>query len=275
MRRVLVMLGACLLALVFAPAVAHAQGAIPGWEVFCNYSHTLNDDPIVHPGQPGVSMTHDFYGNEQANAYSTPRTLRAAASTSNCELSADKASYWAPTLYSSGQQLTPKRLHVYYRWGNVTDLASIQPLPPWAEMIAGDASGQTPIDTAHIGWTCGNQGEQLAAMPKDCRNSTLNEMVLHFFYPNCLQTGANATHPDSYSYSYHGSCASGTTPVVRLSEDFAWAPAVDPSTLMFSSGGMTTAHADFMNGWYMPTMDRLTHDCVQAGVQCGPQQDPS
>ena len=48
-----------------------------GWTSVCDYSHSLKDDPIVYPGQPGVSHLHDFYGNTTTNAYSTIASLLA------------------------------------------------------------------------------------------------------------------------------------------------------------------------------------------------------
>ena len=41
----------------------------------CGFSHMAFDDPIVYPGQPGVSHLHAFFGNAAANAYSTAQSL--------------------------------------------------------------------------------------------------------------------------------------------------------------------------------------------------------
>src|ERR1700686_4028379 len=59
---------------------ASAGGGI--FHTICGYSHSLRDDPIVHPGLPGASHMHDFGGNNKTNAYSTLASLRAA--TTNC-----------------------------------------------------------------------------------------------------------------------------------------------------------------------------------------------
>src|SRR5215207_9393185 len=40
----------------------------PGWIVSCMYSHSLNDDPIVYPGQVGRAHLHDFSGANTTNA---------------------------------------------------------------------------------------------------------------------------------------------------------------------------------------------------------------
>jgi len=76
-----------------APAKLHGSN----FYVNCRFSHTANDDPIVHPGQPGKSHPHTFFGNTSTSASSTLASLRAAGTT--CKPSADRAAYWVPTLY--------------------------------------------------------------------------------------------------------------------------------------------------------------------------------
>ena len=46
---------------------------------------------------------HDFAGNTSTNASSTPARLRSART--NCQLRADTAAYWAPTLDSSKSRM--------------------------------------------------------------------------------------------------------------------------------------------------------------------------
>src|SRR4051812_26325760 len=62
----------------------------------CRFSRRLPDDPIVHPGQPGVSHDHTFFGNTTTDAFSTPAGLVGKPST--CDPTTDTASYWAPSL---------------------------------------------------------------------------------------------------------------------------------------------------------------------------------
>jgi hypothetical protein len=42
------------------------------WQILCTIDHQRADDPIVHPGQPGASHMHSFYGNTSTKASSTP-----------------------------------------------------------------------------------------------------------------------------------------------------------------------------------------------------------
>jgi hypothetical protein len=57
----------------------------------CSFSHAAPDDPIVHPGHPGASHPHTFFGNATTDADSTLASLRAGATT--CKLAADRAAY--------------------------------------------------------------------------------------------------------------------------------------------------------------------------------------
>ena len=70
------------------------------WNVLCDNTHYLQDDPIVFPGQPGASHMHTFYGNTSTNAASTITSL-SATSPSSCGRgmgTSDLSAYWIPSL---------------------------------------------------------------------------------------------------------------------------------------------------------------------------------
>ena len=54
----------------------------------CRYSHQAPDDPIVFPGQPGLSHLHTFAGNTSTNAFSSFGSLRSSGTTCMFEVSA-------------------------------------------------------------------------------------------------------------------------------------------------------------------------------------------
>ena len=125
-----------------------------GWTSVCDYSHSLKDDPIVYPGQPGVSHLHDFYGNSTTNAYSTIPSLLAAGTTT-CVNQGETAAYWVPALMYNGVLKTSPSATIYYR-STTVPVSAIKPIPPGLVMIAGDshATGDQPLDI--IGWGCGD-----------------------------------------------------------------------------------------------------------------------
>jgi hypothetical protein len=261
-------LGAALFAV---PGTASAARVIPGFEIFCFYSHTAQDDPIVDPGMRGGAMhVHDFAGNTATTATSTAAQLQ--ASKSNCQLAADTAAYWSPVLYSHGRVVHADRLHTYYRAGNVTAVAKIRPVPAGLKMIAGNPESTGPQATSVIGWNCGVQGAALYNHPVSCR--TGQKVVLHVFFPNCWD-GVHldsADHKSHMAYSHNGSCpASHPVAIPRVTEDYGY-PILDGTAITLSSGSYLSAHADFWNTWNQAAMNKLTHDCVNAGRQCGPQR---
>src|SRR5438128_6843801 len=95
-------------------AAGRDLGTDVGWTSVCNYSRSLMDDPIVYPGQPGVSHLHDFYGNTTTDAYSTIVSLLAAGTTS-CVNPGETAAYWVPALMYNNVLKTSPSATIYYR----------------------------------------------------------------------------------------------------------------------------------------------------------------
>jgi uncharacterized protein DUF1996 len=91
-HRVLVLVPVVALLGLFVPPAQAAQGG--QFVLRCGYSHSLPDDPIVFPNQPGASHLHDFYGNTGVNAFSTFPTMLAGETT--CRVPSDTAGYWGP-----------------------------------------------------------------------------------------------------------------------------------------------------------------------------------
>src|SRR5207244_9419190 len=82
-----------LLAVALSPSSAPAAGPRGGGFVIpCNYSHTLMDDPIVDPGMPGMSHSHDFFGNVCTNAHSPYPSMVTARTT--CALQDGTGGRW-------------------------------------------------------------------------------------------------------------------------------------------------------------------------------------
>lgn len=271
--RILLLPALAVLALVIptAPAASAAQ-VIPGFEVVCFYSHTLEDDPIVFPGLPGAAHSHDFLGNRSVNASSTTESLRRGST--NCRNPADTAAYWTPVLYQDGRAVHPDRLHAYYRWGNVPTVERIQPFPAGLKIIAGDAQATGPQSTQVIGWGCGVPGAPLQNHPVSCGAG--QKIVLNIFFPNCWD-GTRFDSPDHRShmaYSRHGSCpASHPVIVPRLTQSLGY-PITSATGITLSSGAYYTAHADFWNTWNQPALEQLVRGCINAGRQCGPVTGP-
>src|SRR5689334_4279035 len=72
---------ALVMAVLWTPSAANAGRHAAGWTEYCPWTHTLNDDPIFHPGQKGASPAMDFFGATNADANSTFATLRSSETT--------------------------------------------------------------------------------------------------------------------------------------------------------------------------------------------------
>ena len=141
----------------------------------CGYSHSAPDDPIVFPGQPGLSHLHDFIGAKTLNADSTNASIRQSPTT--ClranevkryqpdgtyrakTAQMDHSAYWAPTLYDNGVPVKPTSASAYYTSGR-REVAQIQPFPEGLRMIAGDAKAKDRQLGRLVDWMC-TPGTQL------------------------------------------------------------------------------------------------------------------
>ena len=274
----------CILAVtigVHPQAVQAATRIRPGWVVVCNYSHSLKDDPIVFPGQPGASHLHDhdFVGAKSTDAYSTFDSLGAGGTA--CAMPSDTSAYWIPALYEDGQRLLPagrqKNALVYYRKVAAPAGTVVQPFPLGLKIVMGNGHAMSPQENPGLGTTivfgCGN-GPALGAPPTDCAAGIL---VVSFYFPNCWD-GKNLDSPDHMShmaYPLQNRCpTSHPVNLPRVEPSFRYRIGVGHvGTITFSSGPYYTAHTDFINAWDPSALQSLVTKCINAGIDCG--QNPS
>src|SRR6266545_1824384 len=155
----------------------------------CRFSHMLMDDPIVFPKQPGASHHHTFVGNTTTNAFSTLRSLLAAAST--CRRAGETAAYWMPTLLLNGQSVEPRGATIYYRRRT---LAPVRPFPAGFKMIAG-SSLDSADHQSHMAYSL--RGRCPATHPV-----AVPAVSLIFRYP--IAGGAGVSLASGGQYSAHG-----------------------------------------------------------------------
>ena len=136
------------------------------WNVLCTADHYAMDDPIVFPGQPGMSHMHTFYGNTSTDAYSTVSSL-SAASPSSCGRgmgTSDLSAYWVPSLMKKNSDGTTSVVKteqvttVYYRRAGGGMGPGVQPFPVGLRMIAGNAKATSDQSLSIVQWDCGGGG---------------------------------------------------------------------------------------------------------------------
>lgn len=274
-HRRLSVVGAVTIAAVIASAPtttarAERQGDMPDFVVSCPFSHRLPDDPIVHPGDPGASHMHDFFGNTAVDAFSTYSKLRKAGTT--CARAGDTAAYWMPTVYQNGVVVTPLKATVYYR-DMALDPKAVHTFPPNFRMVAGDHDATSPQRPLLVGWACrhamdGDKGLWTSDVPTCGANENL---VFRVRFQDCWNGRDldSADHMSHVAYSKNGTCP-GAFPVFipRVSMTVAY-DSSGGAGVTLSSGSALTGHADFWNTWHQTALDNLVTTCLQAGIHCG------
>ena len=247
--------------------IAGPQGAVPQFVVECEFSHMAADDPIVHPGQPGASHLHVFFGNDGVDAHSTTESLAAHGTT--CDQRLDKAAYWAPALLRNGEPLVPVKSTAYYRPGIDVDPTTVQPYPVGLQMVAGNAGATGDQPVSIVAWTCGT-GSIREVLPPTCGAGRNLRLLVTF--PDCWN-GVDLDSDDHHAhvaYSSKGRCPEGfPVPVPQLQFSVEYPVSGPTSGLELSSGGLTSGHADFMNGWDQERLAREIRLCLHRGVVCG------
>jgi len=256
--------GALSLSLLTAVVLMHvgtipsaAASTVPDFVSTCAFSHRAMDDPIVAPGRPGASHSHDFFGNATTDAFSTLTSLHSGSTT--CDMPGDTAAYWVPTLSVGGHQVTPTRLRAYYRPGT-KDPASLTSIPAGLKMVAGNSHATTAQSTRVVTWGCGVASQGTASVPT-CPAGTL---VLHVYFPDCwdgvhLDSTDHASH---MAYTKFGRCpADHPVAIPKLTEDVLYPIRGGPGVALASGSGLT-AHADFFNAWHQQRLDALVQGCL-------------
>jgi hypothetical protein len=231
----------------------------------CGFSHRRSDDPIMFPRRPGVSHNHSFVGNVSTTAFSTPKSLRRAAST--CRRDGDTAAYWAPTLLVDGAPVPPQGATIYYRRRAEN---AVLPFPAGLRMIAGDMGATSPQSMRVTFWNCGVDVDvaRSSSVPACPAGASLR---LHVNFPDCWSghTLDSANHQSHMAYSVRGSCpASHPIAVPAISLIYRY-PVSGGANVVLASGGQFSGHADFVNAWRQSELTRLVDGCLNALRHCG------
>ena len=270
MKRIRTLVAALVAVTVVAAfaVIAQADGSTPpgNFVSICRFAHRLSDDPIVHPGMPGMSHRHDFYGNTSTDALSTVATLRSAPT--GCQHQADHSAYWVPTLSVDGQPVAPAQTAVYYLT-STTPTEAIRPFPLGLRVVAGDGHATSPQNQWRVRWQCSGPRLMIVSEPSCPTGTTLGLTVV---FPDCWD-GVNldtADHQSHMAFSLGRSCANvpgHPVPVPQLVIGIHYPTSGGP-TATLSSGSVYSGHADFFNAWDPAVLDALVHDCLHPAIQC-------
>ncbi len=245
-----------------------------GWIVACSFSHRAKNDPIVHPDMPGMSHSHDFFGNNSTNAHSTLSSL--LGKSTSCSLRSDTAAYWVPTLYKHGHKVRPTKATIYYRT-QIDGGAAVHAFPPGLKMIAGNQDAKHRQSLKIVYYNCHDGPDQhRAASPYNCGSHTIDA---HIRFPQCW----DGAHRDSKNHQRHMAypvynhgmrTCPASHPVVlpRLIIRVSW-PITNGRHVRLASGRPYTLHADYFDAWVHSAQQDLVSRCIDAGTDCGKQID--
>jgi hypothetical protein len=274
-----------------------------GWfHSTCRFSHRSMADPIVFPSRSGASHSHgrvrpahshDFIGSRGTKSSSTNASLRADPRSTcvrgdeekNPSLPhADRSAYWTPTLLVDGHPLPPEGATVGYSVGR-RDPARIRPFPTDLKMIAGTPSGAEPRMGNAIVYRvrCGRGSAVAPGSGTTAPTCATPDLRVDINFPDCSNGRADsADHKSHMAYSQPATDRSGrlvcpsTHPmyVPRLSLKYRFATTGGPGVSL-ATGDMSTAHADFMNGWDEEQIAQLVRDCLNVDKYCGGGNSPA
>ena len=265
----------------------HSQALNGQTNVQCGYSHTLPDDAIMMPGMPGMAMSHDFFGNTHANAYTTNEQLLEDFSTT-CNNSSDHSAYWAPSLrLPDGTVVRPAYQKTYYQASQV-EKYPIQPFPAGLQLLAGTHNGTSPNKIA-VDYFC--QGLGYSDIPKSScppqADGTV-QMNIALKFPNCWD--GVTLHPaigvKNADYAVNDVCPAAypvkipmvnmniaylipnSKPIDMTRVELSLDPVIVNGKIVEQWGSIYSAHGDFMNGWTAQGADFMANHCMNLGLAC-------
>lgn len=252
--------------------ISGPQGKVGQFVVECKFSHYLPDDPIVHPGAPGGSHLHQFFGAVDSGVEATEQLLREGDTT--CDQQADTASYWSPALFDADRNpIEPLRALAYYRAGPDVNPPDVVPYPAGMMLVAGDQTAVEPQPLSVVSWSC-STGAERSVTPPDCMSARSLRMTVTF--QDCWDgehlRSPVVPEPDLHTaYSWAGECPD-THPVhllqLQLAIDFPPVPPEQLDSLALASGDILSGHADFWNTWNQTKLENEVTNCVHRDLPC-------
>ncbi|MFD9732854.1 DUF1996 domain-containing protein [Umezawaea sp. NPDC059074] len=249
--------------------------------------HLNADNPVISPNvRNGAHHTHEYVGNLTTDAFSTPESLAAGAST--CA-DGDLSAYFWPVLRltdgeghdahaegggvhgNTGEVLPPESVVLTFT-GN--PVSKVVPMPRFLRTITGNPSAATSDGlNANAKWGCSGFPDRFTMKYPKCPAGA--SVTRTFDFPNCWD-GRNV---DSYSHRDHvvpaaanGACPAMTFPVPRLRMVVSYAvPAGRPfavDSFPDEHRDPMTDHAMFVNVFPDEVMAGLAA-CVNEGRACG------
>jgi hypothetical protein len=269
------------------------------FRIQCFPTHMAHDDSIVYPDQPGRAHLHTFFGNLNANAYSTINSVETSGLTTCHGGVLNRSAYWIPTvLDKEGMPIWPELSSFYYKSTVLKHVRStIKPFPEGLKMIAGNmhATPSQPQRTGALSMSCDTRPTGGMIDPDEAREPNVsfpdcaqgNEIIVQINFPSCWD-GVNldsANHRDHVAYPvFNPQAGLHQCPITHptalptviqkvfykvtdLSGTQGWHLSSDMYDVARNRGGFSL-HADWKNGWDQPVLKTWVTNCINAGMHC-------
>jgi hypothetical protein len=236
-------------------------------------------DPIINPNNISGHL-HTFVGSNAVSSTQDYNSIRASSACTTSGISADKSSYWAPTLFKyDGGKFTAFNLttvNTYYlQRGKMT----LKAFPAGLRMIAGNATATGPASTTQlqsvVSFVCLNYksgSSQTSTIPQSACPDGLRAQII---FPSCWD-GKNLDSTDHKSHMAYplgdapdnGDQCPSTHPVrfTTLFYEFIWSvgSAANNGNWVMANGDQKgyAYHADFMNGWDVSVLQSAIDQCT-------------
>ena len=263
------------------------------------------DDPVVYAGQPNASHLHQIWGSATFDAFTTPDSLAAEAST-NCNdtaYSANRSSYWMPALINDdGYAVQPDLVSVYYKRPTSTSefcdpngrrfRGTCVGLPNQIRFVFGWDSKDPTAEVKGAKWYCTGGDKKKhpdldSIFASGCGVGDL--LIANTNAPDCWD-GKHLDSPNHRShvaYSSYGSwgykkCPESHPYVIPQEENkvqfTVTADMINPdgtSRVRLSSDAMLpgarpgeTLHADYMESWVGAVKQMWMDHCIEQALNC-------
>ena len=281
-----------------APSSGDGSGA---FRTTCKWSHMAFDDPIVYPGQPGLSHLHTFFGNTGTNANSTTSTISTTGNSTCNGGTINRSAYWVPTMIDTldGRPIGANNdqyvgSQFYYKTGYTLPVALIKPAPAGLRMIVGDSKGNPSNPSKVASYRCIKNGGATQAdigtaqstIPY-CQVSGYTIMRMSITFPQCWD-GVNLDSPDHKSHMANAVYTTGNQqgycpathpvaiPEISFEIEYPVRSTDDTRRWRLSSDNYDTSqpagyssHGDYMMGWKTDAMAAFVKYCDNTAKNCG------
>ena len=265
----------------------------------CEFSHFAYDDPLVHPGRPGASHLHMFFGNTDANAFSTYKSLIDSGSSTCNGQELNRTGYWVPAMFDgAGNVRIPERIVVYYK-GQGLGRENAEPYPEGAALLAltdvnaiGAAAGGAR-DESKFSFVCSDNFSDVSLSPAnvipDCDGDHFRTrgderrvvLEMNVKFPQCWN-GRDPTDPSNFRIPvdggwYYSGCGGEfprTLPNLEYFVNYAVEPGERTGDWFLASDvvptadghekarGGSTVHGDWWGAWHRKTNERWIEECA-------------